>query len=657
MKTNHYLYGTVMTLSREDTPRSIEENFRQMKSAGLNTVVIWPAVYWWEEKTEGYPFNTGRRVLEIAQRVGLGVVMELAGQLPMMEYIPDFLMKDDYYCVDENGHKRLKHTSFGWLNYFHPEVDALICDIFAQTARAYKDYPALVGYDIFNETAFNSYDEYTLQQFRSWLRTKYRTIDRLNAVWERSYTDFSQISFSPWMWMSIMPSADLGIFRKEAMGMILKRWHAAVKKEDPVHPTIADNIGSMITNGTRVYERPQDEYVLAEAVDEIGISFYPKQVAGCMTPAQRWNTFDAVYAAAGRRGYYISEMQSHIQALFNPTTAVRPYELKQWCCEALAAGAKGQIYWMWRPFTRGLQTSGRGLVDYKNRSTPRLEFAREFAKTVAMTGPLTPLRPRVGILFDSLCEDFQVFYTKCYGKVDQNIYLNSLCGAYEAMYDVGVGADIISLQELENYPVVILSNHIVIGEKTAQALEAYVRQGGVVICDGKTGIVDEEATMNTQLPGGEFNLFIGLDYLDSDYIDMDFPWGGQQLRGYYSKELTREDGAEVKAVFSDGTPALAERTHGKGRVITVNTHLWYGYACNANNADLFARYLADRFDLRQTKITAPLKVRICDSESGRYAFVFNYTDRDISGQLTGSGFDCDVTVKANDVLLLRSNVL
>lgn len=654
MNAKQQAYGTVMTLTRQDTPQTILENFQKIKASGMNTVVIWPAAFWWEEPSADYPFRTGKNVLQIAEQVGLKVIMELAGQLPMMECIPDFLMKDAYYCVNEDGHKRLKPGSFGWLNYFHPEVDALTCESICRTVRAYKNYPALAGYDIFNETAFHSYDEYTLQQFRLWLQRKYETIEKLNEVWERSFTDFSQVGFAPWMWMSIMPSVDWAVFRKEAVGMILKRWHNAVKREDPKIPTIADNIGSMVTNGTGFfYERPQDEYVLAESVDEIGISFYPKQVAGCMPAAKRWTTFDAVYAASGRKGYYISEMQTHIQALFNPTTGVRPKELKQWCCEALSSGTKGLFYWMWRPFTKGLQTSGRGLVDYKGRATPRLEMAEEIGRLVDMTGIVTPLTSRVGIIFDRKCEDFQVCYTKCYGGVDQNIYLNSLYGAYKAFYDENIRADIIGVEELENYPMVVLSNHIAIDKTTAEALKRYVEKGGVVICDGKIGIVGEHALLNDELPGGDFNSYIGVDYLDTDCENMAFSLEGQPLLGAHGRELVSAENAQILAKFADGYPAVTERGQGKGCVITVNTHLWYGYGKEDNNAKAFVRYLDKRFDLRQIQAAPELKVRLCSNGAERFAFVFNYTDAPVTGKVTGWGFDHSVTLPAGDVVVLR----
>ena len=65
----HFSYGSVIKLTREDTPETVEQNFLQMKRAGFDTVVVWPASFWWEEKTDLYPFRTGQQVLEIAERV------------------------------------------------------------------------------------------------------------------------------------------------------------------------------------------------------------------------------------------------------------------------------------------------------------------------------------------------------------------------------------------------------------------------------------------------------------------------------------------------------------------------------------------------------------------------------------------------------------
>lgn len=652
MPQKPFFYGAVIKLTREDTIEDIERNFKNMKKSGLDTVVVWPSAFWWEEKKDGYPFNTGKAVLKIAEETGIKVIMELAGQLPMMEYIPDFQMKDEYYCVDENGHKRLAFGSFGYLNYFHPEVDSLVRNHYRKTAEAYKDYASLIAYDVFNETQFSSYDQYTMERFRTWVKDKYHTIENLNDVWERTYTDFSQIGFAPWMWMSIMPAADFGAFRRESIAMVLKGWCEAIRSVDSTHPLIADNIGSMITNGVRLYERPHDDFVLNTAVDEIGMSFYPKQVTGCQPPERRWTTFDAFYASSGRKGFYISEMQTHIQAMFNPSTAVRTYELKQWCYESIAAGAKSLIYWMWRPFTKGLQTLGRGLIDYRERSTSRLEFATELSKTISEMGALTPTKSKVGLLFDPLCLDFQVLYTKCY-NIDSNIYLASLCGAYGAFLNAGVRADFVTLNEIKDYKMIVLSNQIVIGENTAKVLAEYVRNGGTVICDGRTGLVDEKGLLGNMLPGGAFNPLMGHEFIDSDYENMEFTFNGKAFKGYYGKEITALTDGEAIALFNDGLPAVIKKQTGKGEVITFNTYLWYSFGAENSPATEIAALLSDEYGLRTVTATAPLMVRTAENEDYRFAFVFNYTSNDVSGHVSGAGFDTDVTVKANDVVLVR----
>lgn len=643
------VYGSVLKVTREDTPENIEKNLIQMKENGFNTVVVWPAIFHWEEKREGYPFNTGKTILKLAEKHNMKIIMELAGQLSIMEYIPDFQMKDAYYPIDENGHRNYAMQSFGYLNYFHPEVDALIQKYLIDVAKAYKEYPALYAYDVYNETLAGSYDEYTMKEFQKWLKAKYGTIDKLNEVWERTYSDFSQVSYSPWKWMSIMPEADFHAFQRTITPLILAKWCKTIRSVDDKHLLFADNVHSMAVEPGAFY---RDEFALKKVVDDIGMSFYPKRVTGCFAPAKRWQIFDSYYAASERKGFYIAEMQTHTQSIFNPTTAVRPYELKQWCTEALSAGIKGLIYWMWRPFTKGLQTLGRGLVDYKNRSTERLEFAKEFGKLLEQTGQLMPIKAKVAIVFDSSCDLFQQCYTKAY-DVDKKIYHHSVQGAYQAMFDAGVCCDITRLDDIKDYNVLILTNHTVLGKDCAKVLSDFVNEGGVVICDGKFGVVDENSMLHSELPGGDFNAFMGHEFCDVDYEGLDFICDDKKYDGCYGREIVQVTDGECVGKFRDGLPAVVVKRSGKGQVITINTHFWYGYKVNGGNALEFANVLADKFKLRQFQITAPLKARISESDTEYVAFVFNYTKENAEGHISGYGFDEDVYVAANDVVIIR----
>ncbi|MDD2579955.1 MAG: beta-galactosidase [Eubacteriales bacterium] len=210
----------------------IKAQMRSMKAIGLNFVVVWPAVYWWEDRAHrDYPFNTGHQILTYADEIGMKIIMELAGQLTSLEYAPDFVMKDDYYCVKADGTIDRQGMAYGYLNYNHPEMKDLIEKQFTDIVRSCKDYPALYGYDIWNETMFTSYDIHTLRRFRTWLKAKYKTIEALNDIWDHTYYDWSQIHFTHWLWASVMPMVDYEQFHKDNVGMILKEWNYTIGAE------------------------------------------------------------------------------------------------------------------------------------------------------------------------------------------------------------------------------------------------------------------------------------------------------------------------------------------------------------------------------------------------------------------------------------------
>lgn len=68
-----------------------------------------------------------------------------------------------------------------------------------QAMKAQKLYPALydlgdeMSYSYFSTPADLDFSEVSLKHFREWLKTRYRSIDELNAEWKRSYRDFSEV--------------------------------------------------------------------------------------------------------------------------------------------------------------------------------------------------------------------------------------------------------------------------------------------------------------------------------------------------------------------------------------------------------------------------------------------------------------------------------
>lgn len=649
----NFPYGAVLKIQREYSFNDIFARLKKIKDLGLNHVVIWPAVYWWEDRgLPNYPYHTGHEILRYAEEIGLQIIMELAGQITSLEYLPDFLMKEEYYAVTFDGRLSRDKTSYGYINYFHPEVKQLIEKQFTEIAENYKGYSALYGYDIWNETMFASFDQYTLHQFRVWLKHKYKTIDRLNEVWDRAYHDWSQIHFTRWMWASVMPQVDYHQFHKETIGIILREWGGYVKAVDPTRPVIADNVHSMIIQDGE-YERPQDDWNVAENVDELGLSFYPKNTPKVLSDFKRWEMLTGFHSAAKNGCFWVAELQTHLQTIFNPFSVVYPYELKWWNWESISHGAKGLIYWMWEPFIKGVQTLGRGLVDYRGEYTQRAGEAQRISEILQenATEFLTylPEKPKAVILFDKVNHDFTKAYTEHYKPfISTSLYLDSIAGLYQSLWEQNIPTKFITPKEILNgsvkqYHVLFMTNQLNISDELAQTLKEFVSQGGVIICDGKFGEIDDFGVLQHQLPGGELNDILGYRHVDvsPDQLTIQLNWEGNEplmVEGYYEKryvEIANDAPVTILGRFSDGEPAVLQSKYGQGQIIYLATLLWYGYNQQQHpSVAKFVQLLAREFALPLHCVSNnELKICTLRGDDGLLLFVFNYSEKHIQAEV------------------------
>ena len=179
-----------------------------------------------------------------------------------------------------------------------------------------------------------------------------------------------------------------------------------------------------------------------------------------------------------------------------------------------------------------------------------------------------------------------------------------------------------------------------------------MEKGGVVICDGKTGIIDESSMLLSELPGGEANDLFGWEFMDADYENLTFRFGGKEYDGFFGRDLAELRGGECIAKYSDGHAAVIRKRYGEGEVISITSYHFYGYAKKGSELRCLAETVAEIYGLRTYSVTSPLKVRICENDGYIAAFVFNYTDAEVSGQVRAAGICRDVKVPANDVVIV-----
>lgn len=638
-KMNDFVYGAVFKVEREQSMEEIRANFRSMKEIGFDTVVIWPAVYWWEEKGPEYPYATGKALLRCAEEEGIGIVMELAGQITAMEYVPDFLCKEEYYCVDRKGCRNLGTVSYGYLNFNHPEVQGLIEKQYTEIAKAYHAFPALKGYDIWNETQFASFDVHTLGKFQEWLQKKYVTLRKLNDSWDRMYESWGQIQFTPWMWASVMAVVDYHQFQKDNIGMILRYMRAAIEKVDTEHAILADNIHATVTMDS-YYERPSDDWGVAKEVDRYGISFYPKFFTRHTPAVRRHQVMTGAHSASRDGVFSISEMQTHHASMFNPEGSVSEEELWQWCWEAVGHGAKGLIYWKWDPFRKGVQTGGRGLLDSSGKETVRAKTARRIHEVLSKEPLLTEAKPEqetAAILYDSLNHDFIKAYTIGFQGTGigapASLYLDSIAGLYNTLWQKNIPVKFVTPEdlchgEMQKYRVLFVTTQVTMDEKMAQALLSYMKNGGTVICDGKFGEVDETGLLYRMIPGAGLSQELGFELVDFEEGNLEFDVQGLKVQGGHDRRQIREENlsAQVKGVYQDGRPAVLKAAYGEGCLYYVSTFLWFGCRHGEHTgAKELLDVLLEGYSLTTVGCSEPdISVQRLDGKEGSLVFAFHY---------------------------------
>jgi len=87
-----------------------------------------------------------------------------------------------------------------WPHYIidHPDVDKLHQLYWQALAQTYSGRPGFHSYILSNEPLFmqSADNPFALKKFQSYLKEKYKTIQNLNARWNKGYKDFDEVKFS-----------------------------------------------------------------------------------------------------------------------------------------------------------------------------------------------------------------------------------------------------------------------------------------------------------------------------------------------------------------------------------------------------------------------------------------------------------------------------
>jgi beta-galactosidase len=503
----------------------------------------------------------------------------------------------------------------------------------------YRNSPAMLGYDVWNEGAVQEcFCPSTQAKFREWLKAKYGTIDALGRAWHRySLGDWDSVH-PPHSANGYPDSLDWLAFRRDD-AMRLLRWRTELIRR-------LDKRNKITAHGTGVLT--EIEWRTAAEVDAYGYTWVASRHAN--NPWMQFQVVDLVRGAARGKPFWHAEATGG-PLWMQPQVLNRPLEdgrssddkdVRVWSLIDMAAGAGGILFTRWRPLLDGPLFGAFGPMGMDGSVTPQAEMAGKLAVWTNSHAELWkshPVKGDVGIVFVQESDDFNAVQSAGSaagggrGGPAAGAYAQSVQGAYQAFFDSNIQADFVSIDHIAEYPVVYLPFPEMLTRSTADKLRKYVAAGGKVISEGLPGYFGDGGTAGTVQPN------LGLDELfgaRESYVqftpdlltNLTLTVKGKEIGGQDFLQEYRPAGGQVVGQYANGHVAAVEHTFGAGKTLLIGSYPGAAYFRKARPSDreFFAGLLEWAGVTQQVRSSdAEVKARLHKGAGGTYLWVVNPT--------------------------------
>jgi beta-galactosidase len=464
---------------------------------GMNTFrhwFMWSAI---EVAPGKYDWRDYDRMMDLAAQNGIKVVIaELITAAPewmFHKYPQARYVASDGTVVNSSIGGSSATGGFPGLCLDNPEVRAAAQKFLTALVEHYRNHPALLGYDLWNENSYNGgnprkmycYCDATKRKLREWLRGRYGSVEQVARTWNRySYSSFDDID-PPYNFGGYSDSLDWLQFRIDDAFELFHWRTELIRKLDPKHLVIAHGVAGTLES---LPSSTHNEWRSASDVDVWGFTFVASRKGD-----EPWKQYQAVdLVRAGSRGKPFWHAEAEAGPLWmQPQVIHRPRDdgripdetdVRLWNLVSCAGGATGILYPRWRPLLDGPLFGAFGPFGMDGSVTPRAEMAGKFARWANSHASLWkshPVKGDIGLVFAPESELFN--YVQ---QGDTNFYAQSIRGAYQAFFDSNIQADFVAVDNLAEHKIVYLPYPVMLKKETVDKLRAYVEQGGTLISEG-----------------------------------------------------------------------------------------------------------------------------------------------------------------------------
>jgi beta-galactosidase len=557
----------------------LDKDVELMKQSGI-TVVRMGESSWglWEPEDGRFEYAWMDRVVGTMQRAGIKVIMGT----PTYS-IPAWMYKRHPEIVMTRLDGRT--ISYGMrqnADLLNPTYRFYCERIIRKLADHYKDNPAIIGWQIDNETPPGGAANKDIQDgFVAYLQHKFKTVDQLNKEWGLNYwgqrlNDWTEIPPESGI---LNPGWKLEWQRyAQWITADFLAWQASIVDE-------YKRPDQFVTQDFAGPPRPEvNENDISKSLDIVAVNPYHH------APQDEYDGEDSSYEGDYGRSlkhtnYLVTETNADTIG-WDSKSQFPPYDgqLRLDVYTHLSSGANMVEYWHWHSIHYGQETYWKGILGHDLEPGRPYQEMSETAHELRRIGPQIANLKRtsqVAILYSS-DSYWGIEFMKFSDKQNYRTLLRQM---YHVLYQSNVGVDFVFPDgtNFSDYKVIVVPPLYVASDALLNKLVDYVRNGGHVVMACKSGFTNEYDTVRWTTTPALLREAAGFHYQEFSSLRQPLALKGDPFHAGKDNQVT--DWAEMLTLetaqalayydhpFFGKFPAITRNAFGKGTLTYEGTVL------------------------------------------------------------------------------------
>jgi len=480
----------------------LDQDVAAMKAANVTVVRIAESTWGTLEPQPGvFDFSHVDRVLDAMHKAGIKVIVGTPTYA-----VPTWLVRQhpDVLAQRPNG-VQAQYGARQNMDITNPEYRKACRRVIVALVNRVKDHPAVIGYQVDNETkAYGTSGSNVQAAFQRWIRKRFPDLNELNRAFGLNYwsnrinrwEDFPSVNGS----INASLTSAFAEFQRELVSEFLGWQAALVRQHGRKGQFVTQNFDLDWRAGSYGIQPAVDHFEAAKVLDIAGVDIYhPGQSQ--LTGAEIAFGGDLTRSLKGGQNYLLLETQ----AMGFPEWTPYPGQLRLQAFSHLASGANMVEYWHWGSTANAVETYWRGLLAQDYQPNPTYEEAKVIGAELKRLGPqLVNLRKgnKVAIYVSNRALTGANAFK--FGPSNDKGYNDVLRPLYDALYRMNVEVDFVfpGTRDLSSYKLIVVPLLYAASDAEIGRLNEFAKAGGHLFYTFKSGFSDENVKVRyAQQPG------------------------------------------------------------------------------------------------------------------------------------------------------------